>query len=89
MGSAEEVLVIFLSVALAIFLTLGIILLAYCIKIATQISRMTDKAEHVVNTAGEMLEKVHDATAFTSVGRILSHVFKTTLGKNKNKEDEE
>jgi hypothetical protein len=84
---AEEVLVIFLSVALALFLTLAIILVAYCIKIATQISRMTDKAEHLIDTAGEMIDKVQNASAVASIGRILSHVFKATIGKNKHKED--
>lgn len=81
--TAEEVLVIFLSVALAVFLTLGIVLLGYCIKVAAQISRMTDKAEKVLNTAGDMVDRVHDTATLAGVGKIISHIFKTTIGKNK------
>lgn len=83
--TAEEILVIFLSVALAIFLTLGIVLLAFCVKIASQISRIANKAEGVVDRAGDVVSSFQHATALSVVGNIFSSIAKS-FGKSKDKE---
>ena len=49
MSSSAEILVIILSVALAIFLVLGIILVIYLIDLTRQIRRVTKSAERTVD----------------------------------------
>ncbi len=89
MGTAEDILVIYLSVMLAVFLTLGIVLLAYGVKVAHQVSRMTDKAEGVVDKASDVVEQFQTGTALASIGHGLTHIFKTTFGKAKHQSKEE
>ena len=66
MNSAAEILVIILSIALAVFLTLGIILTVYLIGLTRQIREITNSAER---TAGSIESIV------SGIAKALSPVF--------------
>ena len=87
--TAESILVVYLSIALAIFLTLGIIVLAYSIKIVTQISRVADKVESAVDNAGAALDNFRRTTLLASAGNTLSRLAKDLFGKAKQSENKE
>ena len=55
MNSAAEVLVIILSIALAFFLVLGIVLMIYLIILTRQIRRVTNSAEKTVDNLGSVV----------------------------------
>lgn len=67
-----EILVIFLSAALAIFLTLGIILLVICIKIANRIKRISEKAETISGKAENIAEFLSRSAVPLAAGKIIA-----------------
>lgn len=70
--SAAEVLVIFLSVALAIFLALAIILTIYLIIIAKRIKRIADTAEAGVQGFVGIIGNLQRAVAPAVVTRFVT-----------------
>ncbi|HJM04159.1 MAG TPA: hypothetical protein QF549_00800 [Candidatus Saccharimonadaceae bacterium] len=63
MSSAAEILVIIVSVVLAIFLLVGIILGIYLIRLTREIKRIAHSAQQTVDKVGEALSS---AAKFTS-----------------------
>lgn len=89
MADAQTILVIFLSTALAIFLVLGIILLAFLIDIVQRIKRITEKAERLTDKAEEAADMLKQAALPVAIGRIakvISDVFGKKSGKEKVEE---
>lgn len=83
------VLVIILSVTLAIFLILSIILAVKAIKIANTIERITDQAERVANRAehiSEFFEKTAGPVAIAKMVANLSSSFKGSSDSKKGKQ---
>lgn len=72
MENTMEILVIFLSAALAIFLTLGIILLVICIKIANRIKRISEKAETISGKAENIAEFLSRSAVPLAAGKIIA-----------------
>lgn len=80
---AEEVLVIFLSSFLALFLLLGVILLALCIKIANHVKRISEKAENLVDRAEGVADFFSMAAAPLTVGKVINSVAEVFRSKGK------
>ena len=74
MENAETILVIFLSVALAVFLILGIVLLSVCIKIAKHVRNISAKAEEITDKAENIADFFSKAATPMFIGRMLSQV---------------
>ena len=87
--SAAEVLVIFLSVALAIFLALAIVLTIYLIIIAKKIKRITDTAEEGVRGLVAAAAAVQRAIAPAVVTRFVSDIVNRFTDKKRKKEEED
>jgi hypothetical protein len=85
MENAETILVIVLAAFLALFLVLSIVLVAKCIQIANQVKRLTDKAEHVVDTAESVGEFFQKATGTFAVGRIISNIASAVKRREESK----
>jgi len=51
MNTSEQILVIILSVFLALFLLLGIVVAIQVVRLLRQLRRITDKAERIVESA--------------------------------------
>ncbi len=74
MTTTEQILVIYLSIALAVFLTLGIIFMIQGMRIMKSVQRIVDKAENVVEKAehvGQVLSNVSGPLGILQILRNL------------------
>lgn len=74
MENAQEILVVILSSFLALFLLLGIILTAICIKIANHVKHITEKAENIVDKADDIADFFSKAATPMAIGKIITSV---------------
>jgi hypothetical protein len=85
MNSAAEALVIILSVALAFFLVLGIVLMIYLIVLTRQIRRVTNSAEKTVENLGSVVSGVSKVITPMYIAEMVGKFVKKT--KKSKKED--
>lgn len=86
---ASEILVIILSIALAVFLALGIILVGYLIAIAQKIKRIADTAERTTAGFENIIMTFQKIAAPAVVSQFFMDVIaRFTERRNKNKEDD-
>lgn len=88
MNTAEQILVVFLSTALAIFLVVAIIAAVYAVRLLKTINRVAEKAEGLVDSAeavGDMVKQTVGALSLTKMVRgIVNFVHhKQEQGKDK------
>lgn len=86
METSQEILVVILSGALAVFLILSIILLAICIKIANHVKRITEKAELITDKAEDIADFFSKAATPLVIGKIIGKVtdaFRTRPSKRR------
>jgi pilus assembly protein TadC len=84
--TASEVLVIFLSVALAVFLALAIILVVYLIIIAKKINQVADTAKRTVERVEGLATMAGKAFAPAMVSNfIVDTIAKFTKGRKNKK----
>lgn len=83
MSSAAEILVIILSVALTIFITLGIICLIQIIKITRQIGDVTERAQNISKNIDEMTKNVAQITSPIILARSAMEIFNKFKKKEK------
>ena len=94
MNTATFILVIILSVFLAIFLFLGVVLLIYLIKLTKEIRSVTDTAQRTVNHIETIVAGITKLTTPVVIADVLGkYVKKFTSGfgkssKHKKGEDE-
>jgi len=79
--TAAEVLVIFLSIALAIFLVLAIILTVYLIVVAKKIKRIADTAESGVQGFVGMVAGLQRMIAPAMVTRVVTDLMSRFAGE--------
>lgn len=84
MENAQEILVVILSSFMALFLLLGIILIAICIKIANHVKHITEKAEAISDRAEDIADFFSKAATPLAIGKIISTV-KDALAGSKRK----
>lgn len=82
MDTYEKILVVFLASALAILLTLSIIVLVKIIKIVNRVNRISEKAELAVSKFSDLGSTVQRFAAPFMVGKFMAKKFK---GKSKSK----
>lgn len=80
-----EVLVVILSIFLAIFLVLGIILLTKLIQISNTIKRISDHAENVADKAEHVSDFFEKTTTSVAMVKLLSNISDTILNKRSKK----
>lgn len=74
MDTSQDILVIILSAALAILLVLAIIVAVLVIKILQAVRRISDKAEHVIETAEHVGEAFSNATGSMALFKIIRNI---------------
>lgn len=79
--NAFEILVIILSVALATFLLISIILVALLVKVTLQIRKVTDGAQKAVDNIESLTGGVTRAASKAMLGRIFLKGFKKVIKK--------
>lgn len=77
MNTAEQILVIFLSTSLAIFLFLGIIVLAKMITVMNRLDRITEKVENITDRA----EAIAETLGSTGLSAVVTKIFAMTFKK--------
>ncbi len=82
-----DILVIILSVFLAIFLLLGIIVLVYLVKFMKNVKEISDKASQLVKDAGSVAATMKTAAAPAVVAKFVADQISNAVKKH-NKEDE-
>lgn len=86
MNTAEQILVIFLSVALAIFLIVGIVIGIHIIRLLKKVETVADAAESISDNIRDTIEKL---TALTTLRGILSVIRGRSSHDKSTKKDEE
>jgi uncharacterized protein YoxC len=76
MSSAAEVLVIIVSVALAVFLIVGIVLGIYLIRVSAEIRRIAKSAQQTVDTIGDAVSGIARLTSPIFVAEMIGRAFK-------------
>lgn len=80
MHNAESILVIITSATLSLFLIVGVVVLVLIAKLLQAVRRIVEKAEQVVETAGEAAEMLRNASGplafFKVIGNIVRAVDK-------------
>lgn len=89
MTTTEQILVIYLSIALAIFLTIAIIAGLNAIRLLKTMQRVADKAEGFVNSAEAVGQMVKHTVGALSVSRFAKGIlnFAHTKQQEEQKED--
>lgn len=77
MNTSEQILVIFLSTALAIFLLLFIILLVLAIKVVNNLRHITAKAEKIADKADSIADFFQATGPAIAVTKILGNIVET------------
>ncbi|HWZ65417.1 MAG TPA: hypothetical protein VNX65_01310 [Patescibacteria group bacterium] len=95
MDNSTQTLVIFLSVTLAVFLVLSIVLVSYLISIAMQVRRIIDSAERTVTTVEEVASSIQKTVAPAVASQFMLNQFKRLVDifgekkQTKNKDEQE
>lgn len=77
MQNAESILVIIVSSVLSLFLIVGIIALVMFARLMASIQRVVERAEEVVETAGEAAEMLKNASGPLALFKVLRHMMKS------------
>lgn len=86
MSSAAEILVVFLSVALAIFITLGIITFVLVIRVTRQIGDVAEKMQNITASIDGIAQNVAQVTSPIIIGKTIFNIF-NIFNKFKNKKE--
>jgi hypothetical protein len=74
MDTSLQILVIILSTALAILIVLAIVAVVLFIRILKAIGRITDKAEHFVQSAEQVGQALSNATGPLAVFKVVRNI---------------
>lgn len=85
MNSAEHILVIVLSSFLAIFLLLGIIVLAFTVKILKQLRHITERAELIADRAEAVSSLVGKAAGPMAIVKLVAGIVESVRGQASKK----
>ncbi len=83
MGNAEQVLVVILSSALAIFLLLAIFATIKTIQILNHLKTISEKAEKIANTAESVGEFFKYTAGPVAIGKFFSNISDAVYKHNK------
>lgn len=86
--SAEQILVIILSITLAVFLILAIVLTSYLIAIARKVNEIVDTAERTAAQVEGFVANIQNATAPALISGLLADMFSRMADRRSRKKDE-
>lgn len=87
MDTAEEILVVYLSTALAVFLVIAIIAGINAIKLLKTLQRVADKAENFATSAEAVGQVVKQTVGALSLSRFVKGISNFAHKQEKDKED--
>lgn len=74
MNTAENILVIVLAAALALFLLLAVVIAVQIVRLLKTINKITDKAERVIETAENVGEVFKNAAGPLALARVVGNI---------------
>lgn len=83
MTTAEQILVVFLSVALAVLLVIAIIIGVYIVRIVKRIDKVAAKAEHVADSAEAVGSAIRKTVSDLRMVNVLRNIADIVRGKDK------
>ena len=83
MSSAAEILVVFLSVALAVLIVLSIALVVLLIKVTNRINEATKNIRNSTSAIDEITQNIAKITSPVIIGKAILSIFDRFKGKNK------
>jgi uncharacterized membrane protein (UPF0182 family) len=83
MNTAEQILVVILASALAVFLTLAIVIAVQVIRLMKTLNRISERAEQFVDSAEKTAEAVKSAVGQLSVMRFMQNIVEMVHKKSK------
>ena len=87
--NSYDILVIILSVCLAIFLVLGIVVLVYLVKFIKNIKEISDKAKTMVDDAGSVIGTMKKAAAPAVVAKFVADQIGNAVKKHNEESKKE
>lgn len=81
-------LIVVLSVFLALFLLLGIILLIKCIQIANRVKEVTDRTHQVISKLDGVADTLKKASGSVAIGKLVAKAFEH-FGSKQSKSNKE
>jgi len=85
METSQDILVIILATALAVLLVLAIVVAVLIVKLLQGVKRITDKAEHVIETAEHVGEAFSNASGSLALFKIVRNVAEMVTKHTTNK----
>ena len=85
MSSAAEILVVFLSIALAVFITLGIVTFILVIRVTRQIGDVAEKMQNITASIDGIAQNVAQATSPIIIGKTIFDIFNKFKTKKEKK----
>lgn len=89
MESTENILVVILSGALAVFLVLGIIVLIKVIQVLNALKRIASKAEQIADKAESISEILKKSAGPLAIGRLITHLSEVVFNRKAKKKRRE
>lgn len=84
MNTAEQILVIILAAALALFLILSIIIASQVIRLMRRLQGLADRAQELVDSAESAAEMVRNTVGKLSVLKFAHSIFDMVTNKTKH-----
>lgn len=84
-STTEQMLLIILSSALAVFLILGIVAVVKSIQILNSVKRISDKAEQIADKAENVADFFQRSTGPVIISNLLSNMFSAGQRNNKDR----
>ena len=85
MSSAAEILVVFLSIALAVFITLGIITFILVIRVTRQIGDVAEKMQNITASIDGIAQNVAQVNSPIIIGKTIFDIFNKFKTKKEKK----
>ncbi len=82
MDTSQQILIIFLSVALAVLLVLAIVIAVLAIKLLKVIKQITEKADHIVTNVEHVGDTFKNVAGPMAIVKIVSNIVRM-VSKNK------
>jgi hypothetical protein len=86
MDTSTHVLVIILSVFLALFLLLSIIIATQVVRLLKAVNRVARKAEHIVDSAETVSAMFKDVAGPLAILKVIHNIAQTVQGHKKGKD---
>jgi hypothetical protein len=84
--TTEQILLIILSTAFAVFLIIGIIALIKIVQLLNHIKHIVEKAEQIADKAEHVTEFFQKSAGTVAIGKLISNIFNSSRERKGRKD---